>query len=356
MKAIVVRGPFQYQMEEKEIKRPDKGEVLIKVCAVGLCGTDYEILSNEMQYYKTGQAKLPIVPGHEWAGIVEELGPGVTDFAVGDLVTGECTVRCGFCTYCQKGMPHLCTNRTETGVMNRDGGYAQYITFPTASLHNVNGISADHAALVEPAGIAMQAVIRADVKPQDNVLVVGPGPIGLLAAQIAGRIFGAKRVLISGTREERLARAEGYTDGTINIKKTDLAEEVSRLTDGEGIDAVIVAAGTSQIFRECEEIMAPAGRISICGFFGNTEAQCNWDFISTNSIDIRGSLGGPNIWPFLISCIREKRLDVENIISHRMPLESTEDFQRAVDIMQKRTDNVCKILLYPNGEVHEQNK
>lgn len=353
MKAIIVRGPFQYQMEEKEVKRPEAGEVLVKIYAVGLCGTDYEILSNEMQYYRTGQARLPIVPGHEWAGIIEDLGSDVQGFAVGDRVTGECTVRCGFCSYCQEGMPHLCTNRTETGVMNRDGGYAQYITFPVSSLHKVNGLRMDWAALVEPAGIAMQAVIRADIKPKDHVLVVGPGPIGLLAAQISKKIFGAECVLLSGTRDERLERAKDYTDGRINIRKSDLEKEVHEKTCGHGIDAVIVATGAESIFKDCEKIMAPGGRISICGFFGNTTAECNWDYMITNCIDIRGSLGSPNVWPFVISCIRNGRLNVENIISHRMLLETSEDFQNAVDMMQMRSDNACKIILYPNGEYHE---
>lgn len=353
MKAIVVRGPFRYGMEEIPVREPGPGEVLIRIEAVGLCGTDYGILSNEMQYYKTGQAKLPIVPGHEWAGCVEKVGPGVKEFQVRDQVTGECTVRCGFCSYCQEGRPHLCENRTETGVMNRDGGYAQYITFPAASLHRVSGISMDWAALVEPAGIAMQAVKRADIKPEDNVLVIGPGPIGLLAAQIAKKICGAKCVIISGTRDERLVRAAAYTDAAVNIRKEDLKEVVLKKTGGHGIDAVVVAAGTSGVFRDCENVMAPGGRISICGFFDSAKADCNWDFISTNSIDIRGSLGSPNVWPFVISCIESGRLDVENIISHRMTLESTEDFQRAVDMMQNRTDDACKIILYPNGVKHE---
>lgn len=350
MKAIVVRGPFQYKMEECEIKPPAQGEVLIKVEAVGLCGTDVGILSNEMQYYKTGQAKLPIIPGHEWSGYIVETGAGVKDFVPGDAVTGECTVRCGFCSYCQKGLPHLCTNRTETGVMNRDGGYAQYITFPAASLHKINGISMDHAALVEPAGIAMQAVKRAGIGPDDNVLIVGPGPIGLLAAQIAKKIFAAKKVIISGTRDERLERAKDYTDAAINVKKEDIAEKVKAVTQGEGIDAVVIAAGGSTVFHDCEKVLSPGGRISICGFFDSTKAECSWDFISTNNIDIRGSLGSPNVWPFVISCIQRGILDVENIISHRMPLERTEDFQTALDMMTSRADNSCKIILYPNGE------
>lgn len=348
MKAIVVRGPYQYEMEECEVKPPKAGEVLIKIEAVGLCGTDVGILGNEMQYYKSGQAKLPIIPGHEWSGYIVEVGKNVKEFKIGDSVTGECTVRCGFCSYCQKGLPHLCINRTETGVMNRDGGYAQYITFPAASLYKTNGISMDHAALVEPAGIAMQAVKRADIGPEDNVLVIGAGPIGLLAAQIAKKIFAAKNVILSGTRNERLTRAKEYTDATVNIKTEDLVNKIQQVTRKEGIQAVVVAAGTASVFRDCERVLSPGGRISICGFFENIRAECNWDFFTTNNIEIRGSLGSPNVWPFVISCIQRGILNVENIISHRLPLESTEDFQLALDMMVNRKDNSCKIILYPN--------
>ncbi len=345
--AITVHGPMDIKYENRGIKHPGAGEVLIKIKAAGLCGTDVEVLSNEMFYYTSGMAKLPITPGHEWCGVIEELGEGVTGFAVGDNVTGECTVNCGHCAMCVSGHANLCVNRTETGVMNRDGGYAEYITFPATHLHKFTGLSFEEGAVIEPTCISANAVIRGRVTPRDNVLVIGPGPIGLLAAQISKRIYGAKRVIITGTREERLVRAKNYTDGRVNVRTEDAAARINELTNGEGIDVIIESAGTPDAFALAKKVLAPAGRIVLCGFFGSKAAPCDWDFISTNDAEIIGSLGSPGIWDFVISLIESGKLDVKSIISHRLPLKSREDFMAAVDIMTGRRENVCKVVLIP---------
>jgi 2-desacetyl-2-hydroxyethyl bacteriochlorophyllide A dehydrogenase len=347
MKAIVVHGPMDVRYEDVEVRKPGPGEVLIKVKAAGLCGTDAEILRVEMFYYTSGMAKLPIIPGHEWSGEIAGLGEGVKDFALGDHVTGECTVSCGFCKQCVSGKQNLCANRTETGVMNRSGGYAEYITFPVSALHKFSTISFEEGAAIEPACIAMEAVKRARVSPMDNVLVIGPGPIGLLAAQISKNVFAAKRTLISGTRDERLGRAKGYVDGVINVKKENLKERVKALTEGEGIDAVIEAAGAAASFTDCEGIINGAGRISCCGFFGSKKAPCNWDYIITNDIEIIGSLGSPGVWDFTIRCMERGKIDVKNIITHDLPMKSKEDFMKAFAMMEDRTDGACKIILRP---------
>ena len=343
--AITVHGPMDIRYEDRGVKAPGPGEVLIKVAAAGLCGTDAEVLSNEMFYYTSGMAKLPIVPGHEWCGVIQEVGGGVTGFAVGDKVTGECTVNCGHCPQCTVGRANLCVNRTETGVMNRDGGYAEYITFPATHLHKFTKLSFEEGAVIEPTCVSMNAVIRGRITPRDNVLVIGPGPIGLTAAQIAKNIYGAKRVIICGTRDERLARAAGYTDAQINVKTSDAAVEIRRLTDGEGIHVILETAGAEDSFRLAAEVLAPAGRIVLCGFFGTKQAPCSWDFISTNDAEIIGSLGSPGIWDFVISLMESGRLDVKGIISHELPLKSKDDFMNAFGIMTERRENVCKVVL-----------
>jgi 2-desacetyl-2-hydroxyethyl bacteriochlorophyllide A dehydrogenase len=347
MKAIVVHGPMDIHYEEVEVKKPGPGEVLIKIKAAGLCGTDAEILSNELFYFKAGMAKLPLIPGHEWSGEIVEKGEGALNFAIGDKVTGECTVSCGFCKQCVSGKQNLCVNRTETGVMNRIGGYAEYITFPVSALHKFDSISFEEGACVEPSGVAMEAVKRARVSPMDNVLVIGPGPIGLLAAQIAKNVFAAKRTLISGTRDDRLSRARDYTDGIINVKKENLKERVMEFTRGEGIDVVIEAAGVSTAFTDIEGILNGAGRVSCCGFFGSKPAHCNWDYIITNDIEIIGSLGSPGVWDFTISCIESGKIRPKNIITHDLPLKSKEDFMNAFSMMEERRDGACKIILRP---------
>ncbi len=342
--SITVHGPMDIRYEDRGIKQPGKGEVLIRVMAAGLCGTDVGILTNKMFYYTSGMAKLPIVPGHEWCGVIEKVGEGVDNFAVGDHVTGECTVNCGHCPQCVSGHPNLCVNRTETGVMNRDGGYAHFITFPVTNLHKFTKLSFEEGAVIEPSCIALNAVTRGRVTPKDNVLVIGPGPIGLLAAQGAKRIYGAKKVFITGTREERLARAKDYTDAQLNVRTCDVASEIHRLTDGEGINVILETAGSAESFTLAEKVLAPAGRMVLCGFFEGKDAPCSWDFISTNDAEIIGSLGSPGIWDFVIAMIEDGRLDVKNIISHQLPLKSREDFMTGLDIMTQRKDNVCKVV------------
>ncbi len=135
-----------------------------------------------MVYINEGLSKLPIIPGHEWAGVIEKIGEGVSGFVPGEKVTGECTVSCGKCFYCERGIQNQCLNRTETGIMNREGGFAEYITFPISHLHKFSALSFEEAALVEPTGIALYAVMRGKVGPLDNVMVTGPGPVGLQAA------------------------------------------------------------------------------------------------------------------------------------------------------------------------------
>jgi len=346
MKAIVVHGPMDVHYEDVEVKKPGPGEVLIKVKAAGLCGTDADILSVEMFYFTSGMAHLPIIPGHEWSGEIIEMGAGVKDFKAGDHVTGECTVSCGFCKACVSGKQNLCVNRTETGVMNRNGGYAEYITFPVSALHKFASISFEEGACVEPSGVAMEAVKRARVSPMDNVLVIGPGPIGLLAAQIARNVFAAKRTLISGTRDDRLSRARDYTDGIINVRKENLKERVMEFTRGEGIDVVIEAAGVPTAFTDIEGILNGAGRVSCCGFFGSKPAHCNWDYIITNDIEIIGSLGSPGVWDFTIRCMEQGKIDARNIITHDLKVKSKEDFMDAFNIMQERRDGACKVIIH----------
>jgi 2-desacetyl-2-hydroxyethyl bacteriochlorophyllide A dehydrogenase len=345
MKAIVVYGPMDIRYEDVEVKKPGPGEVLIKIRAAGICGTDAEILSAELFYFKNGMSKLPLIPGHEWSGEIVEIGEGVRDFAPGDHVSGECTVSCGFCKQCISGKQNLCVNRTETGVMNRSGGYAEYITFPVSALHKFTRITFEEGAAIEPTCIAMEAVKRARISPMDNVLVIGPGPIGLLAAQISRNVYAAKRTLISGTRDERLDRAKGYTDGVINVKKENLKDRVRELTGGEGIDVVIEAAGVATSFTDCEGVVNGAGRISCCGFFGSKTAPCNWDYIITNDIEIIGSLGSPGVWDFTIQCMERGKIDVKNIITHDLPVKSKDAFMDAFSIMEERKEGACKVII-----------
>jgi len=348
MKAVVIYGPCDARYEEVPVKKPQEGEVLIKVKAIGLCGTDYELYTNEMVYIKEGLCKLPMIPGHEWSGVIEEVGPGVEGFKVGDKVSGECTVSCGTCHFCKKGQYNMCINRTETGVLSRDGAFAEYITFPVSHLHKFENISFEEAALIEPTGVALYTVMRSHVSPLDNVLVMGPGPIGLQAAQIVKKIYNAKRVILSGTRKDRLDRAKAYgLDGYINVREEDLAERVREITNGEMIDTVVETSGGLTVFEDIKKVINPCGKVGMVGFFGNKKPECDWDSFTTRDISIYGALGSPNVWDDVISMMESGKLEAKSMISHVLDLKSYDDFKSALDMMVDRRDNACKIIMKP---------
>jgi len=347
MTAIQVYEPNKIRFVEQDVFKPGYGEVLIKVRAAGMCGTDPEILTCKNTYYRDGRAKLPIIPGHEWSGEIVALGEGVENFQIGDKVTGECTLGCGECDLCKAGYFNVCSNRRETGIINKDGSYAQYIAFPVNHLYKFENVSFDEGACIEPTCIAYHVLQRAKIKPTDNVLVVGPGPIGLLIAQLAKKIFNANKVLLSGTRDERLARAEAYgLDARINVRKESLEERVFETTGGERLDVIIDAAGAMSFFEDAAKIIKPAGRIVLIAFH-EQYAHLDWREFANQEIDIIGSCGSPGVWPAVVDLVDNRKVDVKGIISHVLPLDSLESFEEALDIMKTRRDNACKILLHP---------
>jgi 2-desacetyl-2-hydroxyethyl bacteriochlorophyllide A dehydrogenase len=345
MKAVVIHGPEQVSIDEVVVREPGAGEVLVKVMAAGLCGTDYELYTNDMVYIKEGLSRLPLIPGHEWSGVVVKAGPGVSSFQPGDKVSGECTVNCQKCWYCQRGIPNQCRNRTETGIMNRDGGFAEYITFPVSHLHRFKTLSFEEASLIEPTGIALYALQRGRITPFDNVVVMGPGPVGLQAAQIAKKVFRARKVILVGTRQERLDRAANFgLDGLVNIRQEDVAGKVRDYTDGRMADLVLEESGGSTVFSEIKKIISPCGRIVLNGFFGSRSAPIDWDFITVNDINIIGALGSPNIWDDVIDLLESGMIETKSLISHVLRLD---EFEKGLDIMVNRRDNACKVILKP---------
>src|SRR3954453_9498930 len=204
MRAIEFHGDERIELVERPDPGSGPGELLIAPSAVGICGTDVEIFEGSLAYFRMGIAEYPIVPGHEWTGVVVDVGEGVTGFSPGDQVVGEVAIGCGVCVRCLAGRSHLCARRTETGIVHMDGAMATRMVFPAAYAHVVP-FSSRAAALVEPTSVALHAVRRGCVAGQ-SVLVVRAGPIGLLVAQVA-RAEGAAAVAITDRRDDRLTLA-----------------------------------------------------------------------------------------------------------------------------------------------------
>ena len=344
MKAIRVYGPKDVRYEDVPMPSLGPDDVLIRVRAAGLCGTDLEVYDGVMFYITTGMTKLPFIPGHEWSGEIVKTGSAVREFSRGDKVTGECTVSCRMCSYCMKGWYNQCPHRTETGLLNRDGAFAEFIAFPRSHLHKCNKMAFDEAAFIEPTGVALYATKLAQTCPEDTVAIMGPGPIGLFAVQTA-KAYGARKVILVGTREERLeiGRRLG-ADVTVNLRTEKLADKVRAATDGHMVDVVIEAVGKASVWDDIAAIIAPRARVAMTGLFAGQKCSVDFDPLVINNITILGSLGGPNVWDEAIALYERGRITAKPLITHHLPLK---DFVQGIEIMRNRTGNAIKVILDP---------
>ncbi len=344
MKAIRVYGPKDARYEDVPEPQAGPDEVLIRVKAAALCGTDLEFYDGTMFYITSKMTRLPLIPGHEWAGEVVEVGSNVHEFNPGDRVTGECSVSCRSCADCIRGWYNQCQFRTETGLLNRDGGFAEYIAFPKYFLHKCNRMTFDEASFIEPTGIALYPTKLARVCPQDFVAVMGPGPIGLFAVQTA-RAYGARKVILVGTRDDRLdiGRQVG-ADATVNVKNQNLIEKVREATNGHMVDVVIEAVGKAAVWNDIVSILAPRARIAMTGLFAGQKCTVDFDPLVINNITILGCLGGPSVWDEAIHLHESGKVTAKPIITHRLPLK---DFVQGIEMMRHRTDNAVKVVLAP---------
>lgn len=327
------------EVADLPIPRPGAGQVLIRAKACGVCGSDVHIYERDAAGYVAyaDHAKLPVVLGHEWSGVVEEIGPAVTTLTVGDRVSVEPMNWCGVCEACRTGMFNQCTNLEEVGF-SIDGGFAEYVVVGERYCWRIdaleNAYSGDKAifeagALVEPAGVVYNAMfIRAGgFLPGGNVAVFGAGPIGLAAVALA-RAAGAARILAFDTIPARrdLARRMGADDTfdpvTLGRQGLDPAEVVLDRTDGVGVAMGIEAAGAGpRTYPVLERIVAVGGKIVQVGI-GTEPTPILLVRLQQRGVGVYGSMGnsGHGIFPGVIRLMAAGRLDLTPIITARYSL------------------------------------
>lgn len=346
MKAIRIHGPEDARCEEvaDPVVAPD--DVLVRVRAVGICKTDIELYEGSMFYLTSGMASLPLIPGHEWSGEVVEVGREVTEFRVGDRVTGECSVGCRSCPACIRGWYSQCPHRTETGILNRPGAFAEYIAFPKYFLHKCSALDYDAASFIEPTGVAVYAAKRAEITPADHVAVMGPGPIGLFMLQ-AARAYGARKLILVGARGDDTRLAVGRelgADVLVNTDTDDVTEAVREATEGHMADVVLEAVGVPSVWEAIAGILAPRARVAMTGLFAGSKCAVDFDPIVVNNVTILGCLGGPSVWDEAISLHARGEITAKPLITHRLPLA---EFARGVEIARKRQNEVIKVVVEP---------
>ena len=248
---------------ERESRDPTSGEILVKVVAAGICGTDMQI------YYwaprMARRMKLPCVLGHEICGTVEKLGEGVRHIAVGDYVSLESHVYCGFCRTCRLGKAHLCENTQYPGI-NFDGGFAEYVTVPSQIAWKVSEkLPKEVAVMMEPVGISVHATLAGSGVSGKSVLVNGCGPIGLMNVATA-RALGATKVIACDINPLRLKTAQTMgASRAVNPLEEDLNSIVKSLTDNTGVDVAIEYSGSEEGFNSCFLALAKGGDFRLVG-------------------------------------------------------------------------------------------
>jgi L-iditol 2-dehydrogenase len=347
MRALIIDGPERFGFSEIAAPVAGPGEVLVDVLCGGICGTDVEIIHGDMVYFTTGMALYPVVPCHEWTGVVADVGRDVEGFALGDHVVGEVSIGCRACGVCLSGNYHRCSFRTETGILGRQGAFAEQIALPAAFLHRISpDVPLGSAALVEPSAVAFNGVLRAGVSPRDYVAIFGDGPIGLLILQIV-KIFGASRVLLVGAADRRLQLARKLgADEVIDVRSGDLYRRVRENWRGTLPDVVFEASGSPDAIKAAITLTAPGGRLILQGFCGSRHVRdLNTDSIIVNDLTVIGVLGSPGVWSNVIRLIECGRFNPSEIVTDELPVSA---FREAIRRVESR--EAVKVVLRTDAE------
>jgi L-gulonate 5-dehydrogenase len=341
MKVALLYGPHDLRLIDAPLPElADERSVLIKVRAVGICGSDVHAYHG-----KLATVTYPRVIGHEVVGEVVAAGSAVTKAKVGDHVVMDPVVSCGQCPACITGRNNVCRDVKCMGVA-AEGGCAEYITLSEVNFHRIPaGLPWQDAVLAEPYTIGAQVVSRGGVTPGDRVLVMGAGTIGLVILQSAKRL-GAK-VMITDLSRHRLELARQLAaDVAINPTETDLAKAVNEFTCGYGVDVAVDAAGVPALFETALDLTAPAGRIVILGF-NPAPASISELPITRKELDIRGSRMHAGQFPEVIRWLAAGEVETTPLVTHQFRLD---ELQQAFELLEREPEKACKVIITVNEE------
>ncbi len=341
MKAVVYDAARSYAVTEIPTPEAGPGEVRIKVGQVGVCGTDLHIHEGDFN------AVFPLIPGHELVGVVDQVGDGIRRLRLGEQVTVNPNVYCGYCDYCLAGRLILCANLKGYGS-NVPGCFAEYVTVPEDLVFSVEGLAKDTAVFAEPAACAMHGLETLDLRPGASVLVFGAGPTGLLLAQLIAS-GGASSVTVAAPTQFKLDTAAGLgIDRTVRISRDDAEGNIALLKEaspgGDGYDVVVEATGSTRIGDICVPLTRNGGTVLV---YGVTRAE---DIVSFHPFDVFRREITIMVWfaevtsfAAAIAALRGGRARTDGIITHRFSLD---DYGKALDALQNDPE-MHKIVIVP---------
>jgi 2-desacetyl-2-hydroxyethyl bacteriochlorophyllide A dehydrogenase len=310
--------------------------LLLRVAASGICGTDPHIL------HGLYPANLPLIPGHEYAGVVESVGDGVDGFMPGDHVAVDPNILCGVCDFCRRGKVHLCKNLVALGV-NIPGGFAEFCVVPVSQAFKIpKSLPLAHAALAEPVACCLRGVDLAGITSGDRVVIFGAGPMGAIILQLA-RMQGASQVIMIDPQEGRRKRAEALgASWVIDPAKLSVVAAI-RGQYPDGTEVVFDCSGNVAAVRQTLEVVMRGGTVmlyGVCHKDQNIEINPFW--VNDNEITIRGSYNNPNTMARALDLLASGRLDAGAVVTDRYPLEKGIEAFRATG-----GDNCLKVVVEP---------
>lgn len=343
MKALVLKEYKKFSFEEVPAPEVEPGQVLVAVKACGICGSDVHGMDGS-----TGRRRPPIIMGHEASGVIEATGKDVTGWARGDRVTFDSTIYCGECAYCREGMINLCDGRRVLGVSCEDyrqhGAFAELVTVPPRILYRMpEGLTFEHAAMVEPFSIALHAVRRSPPALNDTVVVVGAGMIGLALVQALSHT-GCGQLIVLDVAEDRLAMAAKFgATQTINSAKQDALDAIKNQTHGHGAEVSFEAVGLTATVDMALRCLRKGGAATLVGNV-SPKIEFPLQVAVTRELSIHGSCASRGEYPACLDMLARGTLKAEPLISATAPLaEGAAWFER----LYSKEPGLLKVVLKP---------
>jgi len=345
MKAVVKYGKGKGLVEIREVPEPrmkGEDEVLIEVKAVSVCGSDLHIYHDSHPYWP------PVVLGHEFAGVIVDVGKEVKGWKVGDRIVSETrTGSCGICYTCQSGFPQVCEQKRAYGI-GINGAYTKYVAGPARLLHHLpDNIPFEVGAVIEPTAICVTSILeRCGLQAGESAVITGPGPIGLISLAIA-KSAGVKMAGITGTSRDEGVRIEKAkelgADFTIIVDKEDPVRKILEMTQGLGVDILIETSGGGKAIYQAFEMVRRLGRVCAIGISGKEEVPIPYDrgIFKALRYDFCFSSSW-TAWERAIGLISKGLLPAEKFITHKLPLEKWEEAFHLLENLQ-----AAKVILIP---------
>jgi threonine dehydrogenase-like Zn-dependent dehydrogenase len=340
MRAAFLSAPGKVEVIDHPTPRPGPGEVLLRVGAASICGSD-------LSAYRGVHSRIrpPTILGHEFAGTIVENGEGTGALPLGTAVAAEPNIACGRCRFCQRGFPNVCVDYLVVGEdVSRPGACAEYVKVPERQCHPLpDGVSLAEGALVQPLAIAHRGVDRSGVTAGETVLVIGGGPIGIAAMRIAAS-RGARTIVVDPLAYRLDVARRFGADAAVTPEEAE--STVMDATDGYGAEVTIEAAGGAQTetFVQACRLTARQGRVVVIGSFKHDEAPLPILSFKFRELDIRGSQGHPGTFAPVLALIGSGELAARDLITHRLPLDRVAE---GMALLADRREDVMKVVIEP---------